>query len=65
LEPFNINSSDRKVQELIERHFSKSIAKLQPLKSKLKADDDLIDQIVYRLYGLTEEERKVIEEHKR
>jgi hypothetical protein len=29
---------------------------LEPLKEKVQATDNLIDKIVYRLYGLTEEE---------
>ena len=35
---------------------------LTPLKARIKATDTLIDEIVYRLYGLTEEEIKIIEE---
>jgi hypothetical protein len=31
-----------------------------PLKEKLRKTDWLIDQIVYRLYGLTEEEVKIV-----
>ncbi len=34
---------------------------LEPLKAKIKATDELIDELVYKLYGLTEEERKIIE----
>ena len=30
-----------------------NIAVLQPLKEKIKVTDNLIDQIVYKLYGLT------------
>ncbi len=52
----------RDVQEDIEREFIKSMAKLTPLKAEIAATDRLIDQIVYRLYGLTEEEVAVIEE---
>jgi len=33
------------------------------LKEKLRKTDYLIDQIVYRLYGLTEEEIKIVEGH--
>jgi type II restriction/modification system DNA methylase subunit YeeA len=32
------------------------------LKEKLRKTDWLIDQIVYKLYGLTEEEIKIVEE---
>lgn len=34
---------------------------LAPLKARLKATDDLIDQVVYRLYGLTEKEIAIVE----
>lgn len=33
---------------------------LEPLKARINATDELIDEIVYRLYGLTEEEIKVV-----
>jgi len=33
---------------------------LEPLKARIKATDELIDEIVYRLYGLTEGERKMV-----
>jgi len=33
---------------------------LEPLKTRIKGTDELIDEIVYRLYGLTEEEIKVV-----
>lgn len=34
---------------------------LQPLKEKIKATDNLIDQIVYRLYNLTPEDIAIVE----
>jgi len=34
---------------------------LAPLKAKIKATDNLIDQIVYDLYGLTPEEIEIVE----
>jgi len=52
----------RDVQEDIDKEFSNSMAKLTPLKARIAATDRLIDQIVYRLYGLTEEEIAIIEE---
>jgi len=33
-----------------------------PLESSLTFADDLIDEIVYRLYGLTAEEIKIVKE---
>ena len=56
----SIGPSERKTQELLERHYTKSMAILEPLKTRIKATDELIDEIVYRLYGLTEEEIKVV-----
>lgn len=55
-----IDPSNRKTQELFEKHFTKSMSVLEPLKEKIKATDDLIDQIVYKLYGLTEEEIGIV-----
>ncbi len=52
----SIDPSDRKKQELLEKYFAESVTRLNPLKAQIKATDNLIDQIVYRLYGLTEEE---------
>jgi len=37
-------------------------APLAPLMSRLRRTDDLIDQVVYRLYGLTEKEIAVVEQ---
>jgi hypothetical protein len=41
--------------------FNASVGKLAPLLKKIDATDELIDQIVYRLYGLTEDEIKIVE----
>jgi hypothetical protein len=48
------------VQDSIERGFNESTAKLTPLKAKIA--DRLINQIVYRLYGLTPKEIQIVEE---
>lgn len=57
-----VDFTTRAVQEAIEREFNASMAKLTPLKARLAATDRLIDLIVYRLYGLTEEsERPLVE----
>jgi hypothetical protein len=34
---------------------------LGPLRERIRQTDDLIDAIVYRLYGLTEEEILIVE----
>jgi hypothetical protein len=41
--------------------YEASLAKLLPIKEQLARTDWLIDQVVYRLYGLTEEEIAVVE----
>lgn len=56
----SIDPSSRKVQELFEKYFTKSIAVLKPIKEKIEATDDLIDQIVYKLYNLTPEEIEIV-----
>lgn len=58
----SIDPSRREFQEKVKNEFDKSRAKLTPLREKIQATDNLIDQIVYKLYGLTEEEVKVVEE---
>lgn len=53
--------SDRKKQELLENHLTKSMSIIEPIKNRIKATDDLINQIVYKLYDLTPEEIEVVE----
>jgi len=55
----------RETQEATRREFEKSMAKLNPLLERISWTDRLIDLIVYRLYGLTEEEIAVVEESTR
>ncbi|MBI5742025.1 MAG: hypothetical protein HZA16_15075 [Nitrospirae bacterium] len=57
----SIDPSDRKKQELLENHFTKSISVLEPAKVKIKVTDNLIDEIVFKLYGLTDEEIAIVE----
>jgi hypothetical protein len=57
-----VDADSRSVQETVEREFNGSMSKLDPLKSKIAATDRLIDLVVYRLYGLTEEEIEIVEE---
>ena len=51
----------REPQERLRLEFDASLAKLQPLMERIAATDGLIDQIVYKLYGLTEEEIRIVE----
>jgi type I restriction-modification system DNA methylase subunit len=45
----------------LKREYEASLARLLPIKRSLSFTDKLIDQIVYKLYGLTEEEIKIVE----
>jgi hypothetical protein len=45
----------------IKEAFETARGKLDPLMERIKETDDLIDQIVYKLYGLTGEEIRVVE----
>lgn len=45
----------------LQEWYEDSMDKLQPLMGRFEATDGVIDQIVYRLYGLTEEEIKIVE----
>jgi hypothetical protein len=55
------NLKSREFYETIKKEYEKSLSKLLPLKEKLAKTDRLIDQIVYKLYGLTDEEIAIIE----
>jgi type II restriction/modification system DNA methylase subunit YeeA len=41
--------------------FSDALNAITPLKTDIQATDDLIDQIVYKLYGLTDDEIAIVE----
>jgi hypothetical protein len=56
---FAISLSD--VGGEIQREYEKSLETLIPIKHELTSTDALIDKIVYRLYGLTDEEIELIE----
>jgi type I restriction-modification system DNA methylase subunit len=60
-EASGLDVESRDAQEAIQREFEKSMAKLNPLLERIEETDRLIDQIVYRLYGLTEEEVAIVE----
>jgi len=49
------------VRDTIASEFSSAVNALTPLKARIKATDDLIDQIVYRLYELTDAEIAIME----
>ncbi|HCQ22733.1 MAG: restriction endonuclease [Aphanizomenon flos-aquae LD13] len=56
-----IDISGRKEQETLAKEYQASLNTLLPIKKQLKQCDWLIDEIVYRLYGLTEEEKAIIQ----
>jgi hypothetical protein len=51
----------RSFVEAVTREYETSLAQLRPIKRQLALTDRLIDQVVYRLYGLSEEEIAVVE----
>lgn len=56
-----VDITRRSPQEKIREEFDSSISKLTPLIERIEATDGLIDRIVYKLYGLTEDEIKIVE----
>lgn len=52
--------SDRKRQELLEQQFNKSMSVLGLVKARIDATDELIDEVVYKLYGLSKEEVGIV-----
>jgi type I restriction-modification system DNA methylase subunit len=56
-----VNVKGREASDLVRDEWKTSVGKLQPLLARIAATDRLIDLIVYRLYGLTEEEVAVVE----
>ncbi len=55
-----INPASKEFFDPLKDAFEKSLAKLSPLKKSITTTDHLIDLIVYRLYGLTDEEAKLV-----
>ena len=77
LEKFPINEADFKEQKLIIQlvdnmiNLNKELRKVTEnsekwisIKSEIKKTDEKIDQEVYRLYGLTNEEIKIVDNYK-
>ncbi len=52
----------REPKEKLQSEYNASAGKLAPLLKRIEATDGLIDRIVYRLYGLTDDEIKIVEE---
>ncbi len=56
-----VDPARREPGEALRAEFEGSLAKLLPLLERIRRTDELIDAIVYRLYGLTEEEIEIVE----
>lgn len=46
----------------MKNQFTKSMSILEPLKARIKATDELIDETICKLHGLTEEEIEVVKD---
>jgi Alw26I/Eco31I/Esp3I family type II restriction m6 adenine DNA methyltransferase len=57
----HVNISDSIFLERINKEYQVSMDKLLPIKKQLAATDHLINQIVYQLYNLTEEEIAIVD----
>lgn len=57
----SVDITRREPQEAIRAKFEASMAKLKPLLEHIELTDKLIDQIAYKLYGLTEQEIAIVE----
>jgi len=56
-----VDIKSRKNREYLEREFNESLAIIKPLLKEIEETDNEIDQMVYELYGLTDDEIKIIE----
>jgi hypothetical protein len=56
-----VSLSDGGLVERIKTRYEESLGRVLPVKERLAKTDALIDQVVYRLYGLTEEEIGMVE----
>ncbi len=56
-----VSLSDAGLVDRIRKMYEESLQRVLPIKERLARTDRLIDAVVYRLYGLTEEEIKIVE----
>ena len=56
-----VDPARREPAEALRAEFEGSMGKLQPLLERIRQTDELIDAVVYRLYGLTQEEIGIVE----
>jgi hypothetical protein len=55
------NLAQASLKERVLTKYQQSLDQVLPLKQQLQHTDALIDRVVYRLYGLTEEEITIVE----
>jgi len=56
-----VDPGRREPAEALRAEFESSMKKLLPLRERIRQTDELIDSVVYKLYGLTEEEIGIVE----
>jgi hypothetical protein len=56
-----VSLSDAGLVDRVRKEYEGSLERVLPVKDRLARTDALIDQVVYRLYGVTEEEVGVVE----
>ena len=56
-----VDPARREPAETLKAEFGGSMGKLMPLLERIEKTDGLIDAIVYKLYGLTDEEIAIVE----
>ncbi len=56
-----VSLSDTTLVDKIQKMYEESLQRVLPIKQSLQQTDALIDTVVYRLYGLTEAEIKIVE----
>jgi hypothetical protein len=59
-----IDPARREPAEALRAEYDGSVGKLLPLREWIRQTDELVDAIVYRLYGLTDEEIRIVEGNK-
>jgi ClpP class serine protease len=58
-----IDPARREPGEALRAEYEGSVGKLLPLLDRIEKTDELIDDAVSRLYGLTEEEIRIVEQN--
>ena len=56
-----MDTSFRKNYTLLKNEFEESVNKINPLLQEIRETDNEIDNMVYDLYGLSDEEVKIVE----